>query len=404
MALKDRLNTLRRESGVDPAAPTGNDVARRLERLGAGKRAQSTEAGHGRTAVDPYALAETLGARVLSDYLLCREVDVSAEIGETLSNALSRDAGLPEHPTIDPGSLLFVDTETSGLAGGAGTLAFLVGLLRWEASGPVSRQYLLTGFGGEPALYECLAAEAATAATVVSYNGKSFDAPLLRDRACLNRQVSPLAALAHLDLLAPVRRLFASHWPDCRLATAEARLLHGERTDDLPGDQAPLAWFDFVHRGVTARLPGVLSHNEQDLISLMRLLPPLLRAHRSPGAYSADGAAAARAWLRHGGEDRARELLAECEPQLADSDRLALARLARRRGDLSTAVRIWRELAEQGESRAIEALAKHYEHRLGDPSTALGWARQLDGPEAGRRCRRLEAKRAAAMAQVELGL
>ncbi len=404
MALKDRLNTLRRESGVEPASASAGDVASRLERLRAGSRPRSSAPPDAKRPVDPHALAAGLGARVLGDYLLCREVAVSAAATEALSAALTTAPGLPERSEIDPGSLLFVDTETSGLAGGTGTLVFLVGLLRWEAAGPVCRQYLLTGFGGEPALYQSLSAEAATASLVVSYNGKSFDAPLLRDRACLNRQASPLAALAHLDLLAPMRRLFATRWPDCRLATAEALLLGEHRSDDLPGDQAPLAWFDFVHRGDTQRLPGVLSHNEQDLVSLMRLLPPLLGAHQAPLAYGGDVAATARAWLRHGSEDRARDLLADAEACLADAERLELARLARRAGDRDTAVRIWRALAEQGNERAIEAIAKHYEHRLGDPSTALAWARRLSGLEAQRRCRRLESKRDGAMAQGELGL
>jgi hypothetical protein len=202
----------------------------------------------------------------------------------------------------------------------------------------------------------------------------------------------------------PVRRLFGARWPDCRLATAETRLLDAGRSDDLPGDQAPLAWFDFVHRGSTARLPGVLAHNRDDLVSLAALLPVLARAHVTPARYGAEVGAVARAWLREGEEGRARQLLAASEPELGMGSRLELARLARRAGDTQTASRIWHELADKGDRRAVEALAKDYEHRVGDPESALAWARRLTGREAVGRCRRLEAKCRQAAAQGELGL
>jgi len=406
MALRDRLNTLRRDSGVtarDEGVGSAPDtgVAGRLRRLGADHRRSGASPSQQPTP-DAATLATELGGFVIADSLIARDTPITDVATDALAERPPQRAA--RATTTDPTGLLFVDTETSGLAGGAGTVAFMVGLLRSTSTGWVCRQYLLTGFSGEPCLYDCLRAEAASAHTVVSYNGKTFDAPLMRDRACLNRRAEPLAGLSHIDLLTLIRRLFGARWPDCRLVTAEARLLGASRDNDLPGDQAPQAWFDFLHRGNTHCLQGVLRHNQQDLTSLAQLWPLLGRAQIQPQTMGADVGTTARGWLEMGFEAYARELMAGAEGQLGERQRLEYARLARRAGDLKTAVRIWRELAAGGNDQAIEALAKHYEHRQRDPMAALNWARRLHGYDADRRQRRLRAKCQQLAPQRELGL
>ena len=109
----------------------------------------------------------------------------------------------------------------------------------------------------------------------VSYNGKSFDLPLLATRLALAR-LAPLPAFRpHADLLHAVRVAYARHWPDCRLATAEARLLGRTRDNDLPGHAVPAAWTAFLREGDLRALPGLLLHNRLDLVSLAELLPGL---------------------------------------------------------------------------------------------------------------------------------
>jgi hypothetical protein len=199
-----------------------------------------------------------------------------------------------------------------------------------------------------------------------------------------------LAGIAHLDLLHPIRRAFAPVWPDCRLATAEARLLGLVRRGDLPGALAPAAWLDWLRRGRTQALAEVLAHNRQDILSLAALAAPLALSLRDPARTGADPTAVA-AWHQDRGD--AGLALAVLEANcgaLPAAGRLRLARLRARAGDLAGAQALWAPLAEGGEAEAIEALAKLYEHRLGDPARALDLARRLP-PGHGRehRCQRL---------------
>ncbi len=178
-------------------------------------------------------------------------------------------------PDCDPEALLFFDTETTGLAGGTGTLAFLAGLGWFDADSLQVRQYLLSGFAAEAALHAEIRGAAAARQCLVTYNGKSFDAPLVRARCRLVRAPDPFAGMAHADLLHGTRRRFARSWPDCRLRTAEARALGFARIDDLPGSLVPEAFRRFMRHGDAAPLPGILEHNRNDLLSLAALLAPL---------------------------------------------------------------------------------------------------------------------------------
>ena len=183
--------------------------------------------------------------------------------------------------TRDPEALVFFDTETSGLAGGTGTVVFLVGVARFEAQALVARQFLMTTFAAEAALIAAVHALVSAGRCLVSYNGKSFDAPLVRARALLQRAPDPFAGLEHVDLLHAVRRRYPPRWPDCRLRTAEARALGFARVDDLDGSLVPEAFRRFVRFGDAGPLPRILQHNRDDLVSLAALLAPLARDDRA---------------------------------------------------------------------------------------------------------------------------
>jgi uncharacterized protein YprB with RNaseH-like and TPR domain len=204
---------------------------------------------------------------------------------------------LPDlHPQLLPSDrLLHFDTETTGLAGGTGTRAFMLGFARWHAAGLELRQLWISRLGAEAAMLERFAQWLAEEAfQLVSYNGRSFDAPLLRARYRLCRQRDPLAGLPHHDLLPAVRRRFRGVWPSCRLAEAETRLLGVARSDDLPGAEVPAAFLASLRSGDPRPLERVRRHHRQDLISLAALLPCLIGLSaqapqdwalvRSPGA------------------------------------------------------------------------------------------------------------------------
>jgi uncharacterized protein YprB with RNaseH-like and TPR domain len=173
---------------------------------------------------------------------------------------------------VDPARLRFFDTETTGLAGGTGTRAFQIGVGDWHAGAFRVRQLTLTTLGGEAAMLDAFARWLDPDTLLVSYNGRSYDAPLLTTRFRLARRASPLPALAHLDLLHPVRRRYRGIWANCRLATVERELLGIVREDDLPGSEAPRAWRDYLRGGSARDLRRVAAHNRQDLVSLAALL------------------------------------------------------------------------------------------------------------------------------------
>jgi uncharacterized protein YprB with RNaseH-like and TPR domain len=174
---------------------------------------------------------------------------------------------------VASGRLLHIDTETTGLAGGTGTRAFMIGAAHWEPNGRLRiRQLTITTMAAETAMLQTFAGWLRDDTVLVSYNGKSYDAPLLATRYRLARLPNPLTGLGHLDLLHPVRRRWKGVWENCRLATAERQLLGVVRDDDLPGSEAPAAWLTYLRGGPATNLRRVAHHNAQDLRSLAGVL------------------------------------------------------------------------------------------------------------------------------------
>lgn len=168
--------------------------------------------------------------------------------------------------------ILAFDTETTGLAGGTGTRAFMIGAADWRNGELRIRQLLMTTLAAEQAMLAEFSRWLADDTVLLSYNGKSYDRPLLSTRYTLARQPDPVLGRAHIDLLHPARRRWRGVWENCRLATIERQVLGVIREDDLPGSEAPAAWLSYLRGGSAEKLRRVGHHNAQDLRSLTDLL------------------------------------------------------------------------------------------------------------------------------------
>jgi len=199
--------------------------------------------------------------------------EVDAAVPATIAR-LARDEALGSMPLR---GAVYLDTETSGLSGGAGVYVYMVGLGWFEGDEFVSWQGFLREPGEERAMLAAVAERLREASGMVSFFGKSFDRHRLEDKMRIAGIEPPFGGLAHLDLYHPFRRLTQGTLPDGRLQTMERELLDFQRTDDLPGSFAPAAWFDFL-AGRPHRLEGVFEHNHHDVLSLAALAAFLGRA------------------------------------------------------------------------------------------------------------------------------
>jgi uncharacterized protein YprB with RNaseH-like and TPR domain len=184
--------------------------------------------------------------------------------------------------SVNPRDLLFFDTETTGLAGGTGTRAFMIGAADWHGEGLRVRQLLITTMAAETAMLDTFAAWLQEKPTVLSsYNGRCYDSPLLKTRYRLARKDDPITPLDHVDLLFPTRRRYRGTWENCRLATIERELLRIVREDDLPGSEAPAAWLNYLRGGSARNLRRVCAHNHQDVVTLALLMVRLVEVEEA---------------------------------------------------------------------------------------------------------------------------
>ncbi|HUT78536.1 MAG TPA: ribonuclease H-like domain-containing protein [Polyangia bacterium] len=296
-------------------------------------------------------------------------------------------------------SALFMDTETTGLSGGAGTLPFLVGLGRVAPSGSFELvQILAREPCEEPALLEVLVAELEGAAYWVTFNGRAFDLPLLNTRFVINRMKNPGAAWPHLDLLHAARRVFGRRLADRSLVSLEDAVLGFRREGDIPGGLIPAVYADFLRGGPAAPMIAVLEHNANDLVALAALGGVLERMYGDPAAvaHADDHVGLARSAIDAGERAIAEEHLGRAGDAAGeDARRVALhllARAAARRGESDPARDLWLELVadDPADGFAHLALAKHFEHREHDFARAAEHARmaaEAEGDEAAERRR-----------------
>lgn len=288
----------------------GVSLARRLERYREVARSVPAHSDGPRPVERAAALAERMALAMDGEVVVTPEGTIVRCDVPTRPIPVDRDrlASLPGQPPPDA-PLVCLDTETTGLATAAGTVAWLIGLGWWEQDRFRQVQLLLPDHAEERALLTALAATIAPNAWLVTYNGRGFDWPLLVARFRLARRAAPSHG-GHLDLLPVVRRLFRHRMANARLRTAEAELLGMHRVGDVEGWEIPSRYLQFLHGGPADVLVDVVRHNDQDVRSLARLLVHLETrfgdASRWAQAASGDLAGLARAFT---GEHRLGEAL-----------------------------------------------------------------------------------------------
>jgi uncharacterized protein len=280
----------------------------------------------------------------------------------------------------DPEQWLFLDTETTGLAGGSGTYAFLVGVAWWEDGGLEIEQFFLREYSEESSLLLALRERIGEHPVLVTFNGKSFDWPLLETRYRMSRKIAAPTPRAHLDFLHPARHLWRLRLGSVRLSELERHVLDWDRGADLLSGMIPQIYLDYLRGGPRERLIPVLNHNQLDLRGLAALSSRILSLLGDAENAGQDGLelfGVSRICEKRGERTRARKLyeksIASFLPTEIDrTARQSLARLAKREGDYDLACELWKDAL--GNSRrgyeAYEQLAIYYEHQARDPERA----------------------------------
>ena len=290
----------------------------------------------------------------------------------------------------DSSKWLFLDTETTGLAGGTGTYAFLIGLAWWDAGALQVEQFFMRDFGEEHAILHEVAARIAERPVLVTFNGKAFDWPLLESRFTMTRSITVPRLAAHLDLLHPARALWKLRLGSVRLVELERQVLDAarlgwQRRDDVLAALIPQHYFDYLRGGPAEPLAAVVRHNQMDLrglAALMGKIDALLASHDGRDVESLDLFGLSRYLQRRGESQRAHSACKQAInlglPKKFDRQaRHELAMLAKRRGEHEKAAALWHELVQDQRhgAHACEQLAIYYERREKDLERALEFAK-----------------------------
>jgi len=302
----------------------------------------------------------------------------------------------PSLAAVDPARALYVDTETTGLSKGAGTVPFLIGLAFFdrEAHALVIEQLLLRELGEEAPMLDRLATRMREASMLVSFNGKAFDLPLLQTRFVLNRLPSP-ASMPHLDLVHIARRVHRHRMKRFNLGAVESMVLGFERTDDIPSSEVGSRYAHFLRTGDDSALAAVVDHNEWDVVAMAALVG--VYGEPLTGLTPVDWSGVARTLSRAGALDLAYGVADRAVERGAGHDAVrARGEIARARGDKAMALLDFASLVDKvDDARLRLELSKLYEHHAKKPLAALEVARRGTAESesaAARRIQRLEAK------------
>ncbi len=407
MSVMKRLQRLTGEGdpggGKDPgAAPAGDgpragEIRALRERIEAvlsrrpgGRKEETSPAARGRGVPLEDLVSGAEAANEAGRFFCCRRMAGGSSrhgrfcIRDLAPLDMGRIAVLANDPDLrgfDYRQAFFLDTETTGLAGGTGTVAFLIGIGWFEGETFVTEQLFARDYAEERATLLHLRELLREGRFLVSFNGKAFDANLLAARFIMNRLPDPLAGLPHLDLLHSARRLLSHRLSDRRLGALETSILGFEREGDIPGSEIPQRYFDWLRRRDGRLMADVFEHNRLDILSLAALAAHLTELIDPDGettrCHPGDRLAAARLFLARDCGDEAVRLLDSltccASPDTAREASRELSLHHRRAGRWPAAVEIWEEMVRRdgADLFALVELAKWQEHRRRDFARAL---------------------------------
>ncbi len=360
---------------------------------------------------DPDAAARILSGEVernaYGEHVIVRRWYAEPESFVPDASALRLLAPEAAAALADPQQWLFLDTETTGLSGGTGTYAFLVGVAWWDAGGLQVEQFFMRDFGEEHSLLLALGERLRERPVLVTFNGKTFDWPLLETRYRMTRAIEAQVLRAHLDLLHPARQLWRMRLQSVRLTELEKHVLGWDRGPDMWSAMIPQLYFDYLRGGTAEPLADVFRHNQQDLRGLAALSGKMLALLAEPEAADCEALdlfGLSRLLRRRGETKRSRQvyeraLAAGLPGELDRAARRELARLAKRERDFGRATELWGELAVGADHRvrpsagqaqrpvptdndadaaleAYEQLAMYYEHQVRQPERAAALTRE----------------------------
>ncbi|MFN2263213.1 MAG: ribonuclease H-like domain-containing protein [Anaerolineales bacterium] len=350
-----------------------------------------------------------------------RKKDFPLKFPASLTN-LSIWVGNPELVKQKPASFAFIDTETSGLAGGTGTYAFLIGIGKFTDAGFQLSQYFMRDPFEESAQLLAVLSALDGCEVLVTYNGKSFDIPLLNSRFIANGEPAPLNSYQHIDLLHLARRLWRDRLESRTLGSIEENILETPRTgDDIPGWLVPTIYFNYIKSGDARPIANVLYHNAMDIISLASLLDHISIILEDPHGGRVDNGVDLIAMAKIFEDMGEFSAAAECYQRGLYDDlpyrirNQAFQRwsiMEKRRNNLEQSIGLWKTAAESREIYAHEELAKAFEHKIHDLEQAIYWTelaleiikkpdypvieREIWTPKLQHRLKRLQRKLAAA--------
>ena len=394
MGVRDRLRDLLAGSGQQqPDRPSASDLRQRLQRL---RRAEPTQRSgrlhhgsvvpiedlvDGREVQTPHGPAFVLAQRYDKTHQHGRlRLDCLDGIDGDVLAVLGGDERLAE---TEMSSAVFIDTETTGLAGGTGTYAFLVGIGYFEKDAFVVRLVFMRDLHEERACLHVVEEALSRATALVTFNGKSFDVPLLATRFTMNGRHPNLQTLPHLDLLHPAKRLYRNCFVDCRLSTLENEVLGLRREGDVASAEVPDLYREYLQTKDGRTISGVLDHNLLDILSLVSLTAHLARVVAGDEEALSDPdllLRSARLLSSRGRSEQAcrrfelaLEKYGSTHDRVAQEARWELAMASKRNEDFEVAAEYLWALVELQPAypRNYEELAKLHEHRFHDLDMAV---------------------------------
>ncbi len=396
MKIRDKLDSLSPRKRDGERRVVLSDLRRRLDRLSALRRVEATTEAYprrertieelvdGQFLSTPYgevfATRETYGSGHRHGGTLLGEL---LEVPHYPAHLITKDERLKD---IDFARTIFLDTETTGLAGGTGTYAFMVGVGSFQGGGFAVQQLFMRNHAEEKAMLFLLGGLLDHCDFLVTFNGKNFDIPLLETRFILSRLSIPFADKANYDLLFPSRRIWRRVCHNCRLVTLEAQLLDIDRGDDIPSELISSLYFDFIRRGDPRKISPVFYHNRMDILSMVILAHRIHVTYHEPSAVLSrrgiEHVVLGKLFMEHGLVEKAtaclEQALKHCEGPLQWEAMKFLSLAYKRRGQWKRSAVLWEDMISWDGRRSsfpYVELAKYYEHRVRDYSKALEMVR-----------------------------